>query len=395
MAFIKRQPKDDAVYLYLVEEGYDQEAKRGKQRYLKSLGKEQPISESQFSSRKAIVWASGRTLGNIAVFSEAVLGNFPKEGSGEDATLPCDIVSAGKYRNGKPRWWCRTHQVHWGTKADLQALMASPEEKIVCSNATHPMNYVIDPFLLNPRDYLGGIGVWVSLPPAINTTGKREYKVNVHVHARSEADGKKLIDRDYKAIQFAISTDSLFDNADLMDKINITPPAAWSFVMAFEEGLPLDCLSCHYCGTPHLDLGDFALNPHRKHFCANCGQDSNWSSEAIVSNPLKRVFDRVTVNKEFSTPERCLNLDEYSDHKYEIWSSTPALVWTLDRPQEKGIHVHIYDSTGKRVIDDTFGEVILNGISLERKELLRKMIEAASNPVTKLQNPPVPEALTT
>jgi len=65
----------------------------------------------------AICWAYGRTLGNIAVFSPFIVGNFPSK-HGSDAILPCDFVTAGKFRHGAPRWWRRTHQTHWGTKAD-------------------------------------------------------------------------------------------------------------------------------------------------------------------------------------------------------------------------------------------------------------------------------------
>jgi hypothetical protein len=87
------------------------------------LGEEQPTNPQSFTEEAAIVWAEGRTLGNVVPFSETILGKFPKEESGSGALLPCDIVGAGKFRNGAARWWCRTHQVHWGTKADLEAAL--------------------------------------------------------------------------------------------------------------------------------------------------------------------------------------------------------------------------------------------------------------------------------
>jgi hypothetical protein len=71
------------------------------------------------------------TLGNIAVFCPTILGSFPDK-RGVDAILPCDSVNAGKYRNGASRWWCCTHQAHWGTTAD----QASFEQynRMVCAN---------------------------------------------------------------------------------------------------------------------------------------------------------------------------------------------------------------------------------------------------------------------
>ena len=87
----------------------------------KFLGYEQPVRVDQLAAqqpREAICWSYGRTLGNIAVFSEEVIGMFPAK-KGDDAILTCDIVEAGKMRNGAKRWWCRTHQKHWGTKGDI------------------------------------------------------------------------------------------------------------------------------------------------------------------------------------------------------------------------------------------------------------------------------------
>ena len=37
-----------------------------------------------------------------------------------------------------------------------------------------------------------------------------------------------------------------------------------------------------------------------------------------------------------------------------MWASTPAVLWTAERPQERGIHVHVYED-GQYVVDDTFG----------------------------------------
>jgi hypothetical protein len=75
----------------------------------------------------------------------------------------------------------------------------------------------------------------------------------------------------------------------------------------------------------------------------------------------------------YETPERGIDLDDYKGCTYTIWASTPAIVWTAARPQEFGIHVHVHEGT-KRIVDDTFGEVILNGKALNRSELIESMI---------------------
>ncbi len=114
----------------------------------------------------------------------------------------------------------------------------------------------------------------------------------------------------------------------------------------------------------------------RKLFCGNCGCDSTWSSEHIVLTPLKPLYDQFAKNTQYKEPDRTLNLDsdKYSGCDYEIWASTPAIVWSADRPQEKGIHIHVNDRA-KRIVDDTFSVVTLNGKTLERKDVLQAMFE--------------------
>jgi hypothetical protein len=136
----------------------------------------------------------------------------------------------------------------------------------------------------------------------------------------------------------------------------------------------MSCVSCKKCGYPHLDLGDFAVKPHKKHFCGNCGNDSIWSKTPIVSTPLKPLHDRFSNSNTYTCPDRILNLDEYRGLKFELWSSTPAVLWTASRPQEKGIHVHVYEDS-RRIVDDTFGTVIFQDKPLNRSEMWQNMIK--------------------
>ena len=77
-----------------------------------------------YSVVAAVCWAPGRTIGNIAVSSEEVFGSFEGK-SGIEAVLPCHIIPCGKFRNGANRWYCKTHQMHWGTKDDIAAIPTS------------------------------------------------------------------------------------------------------------------------------------------------------------------------------------------------------------------------------------------------------------------------------
>lgn len=318
----------------------------------------------------AICWAYGRTLGNIAVRSQSLVGLFPGK-AGDDAQLPCDFVHAGKFRHGVDRWWCRTHQTHWGTKGDHQSFATIGEMR--CSNHTQALSYVVGPLTINLKEP-AEVGVWCSMPAAISTEPIKPRAPRIHVHVRPEAGGKKSIDKDFGALSvlYADSMD-LFGSKDIT-RVNITPPAAFEFVCGLELKREMSCINCSYCGYPHLDLGDFARKPHRKHFCGNCGRDSTVSKKAIISTPLQPLHDQFAKTLKYETPDRELNLDEYKDCTFTIWASTPAVIWTASRPQEFGIHVHVHKG-GTRIIDDTFGSVIHKGKALERTSLIKSMIK--------------------
>lgn len=350
----------------------NRDGRRAKKVYLGKICDEQavhPDADGGLSEKAAICWAYGRTLGNIAVVSPALLGHFPDK-AGNDAILPCDFAHAGKFRHGAERLWCRTHQTHWGTIADLESYDQIGEMR--CANHAQRMNYVVSPLTINIDDH-AEVGIWCSMPAALSTVEIKPRPPKIHVHVREKVADRKKIDRDFYAISTLYSTDlGMFGNQEIT-RVNITPPSAFDFVCATEAGRKMSCINCSTCGYPHLDLADFAKKAHRKHFCGNCGRDSTWSQEPIVSTPLKPLHDRFAKNLKYETPARSLNLDEYRGCSYTVWASTPAIVWTAARSQEFGIHVHVHDGT-TRVVDDTFGEVILNGAALERSKLIEAMI---------------------
>lgn len=331
---------------------------------------EPPVEK--YSVASAVCWAQNTTIGNIAVSSEEVFGSFDGK-AGNDAVLPCHIVPCGKYRNGAKRWYCKTHQMHWGTKADIAAL--PPTGEVTCSNHTLGMSYVVEPMVVEFNDF-EEIGIWCSLPPAMSSQKIIQSSPKIHIHKRFSGADKKQLDRDFDAIVCSYNQDlGLFANQEIT-QIQVTPPAAFEFVSSLEEGREMGCVTCKKCGYPHLDLGSFAKMPHAKHFCGNCGNDSVWSEGKIVSTPLKPLHDQFNNSNSYITPDRSLNLDDYAGKEFEIWASTPAVVWTANRPQEKGIHVHIYEGSiegRRRIEDNTFGQVIYKGEVLDRNLLWQQM----------------------
>jgi hypothetical protein len=304
------------------------------------------------------------------VVSPELLGRFPNE-RGNDAELPCDLAHAGKFRHGAERMWCRTHQTHWGTKADIASYKKLGEVR--CANHQQRMNYLVSPLTVSVAEY-AEVGIWCSMPAALSTETIKPRPPKIHVHVREKPNEKKTVDRDFEALSVLYNGGlGLFGNHGIT-RVNITPPTAFEFVRAMENGQEMSCINCSHCGYPHLDLGDFARKAHRKHFCGNCGRDSTWSKEPIVSTPLKPLHDSFAKTLKYVSPDRVLSLDDYAGARYTVWASTPAIVWTAIREQEFGIHVHVHQG-GIRVVDDTFREVILNGKPLDRAELISAMID--------------------
>jgi hypothetical protein len=339
--------------------------------FIRRVGDEEELefNHENYKVADAVCWAPGRTIGNIAVSSDDIFGLFDEQ-AGSNAVLPCQIVPCGKFRNGALRWYCKTHQVHWGTKADFAAVSESGEVK--CSNHLIHMSYAVNPLEVDFLEY-EEIGIWCSLPPGLSSNPIEPRAPKIHVHKRFRGEQKKVIDRDYDAIVCSYNQDlGLFTNPEIT-KIQVTPPAAFEFVRSLEQGFDMSCVTCKKCGYPHLDLGDFATKPHKKHFCGNCGNDSIWSQGVIVSTPLKPLHDQFNNSNDYVFPDRQVNLDEFKGHHFDVWSSTPAVLWTANRPQEKGIHVHIYEGN-KRVVDNTFSSVIYEGELLDRREIWERMI---------------------
>jgi hypothetical protein len=319
----------------------------------------------------AVCWSYGKTVANTAPVSEKVFASFRSE-EGHDVLLPCDFVRAGKYRHGAQRSWCRTHQCYWGTITDYARYKT--DNVMRCALHAEKMHYVISPLTIDLDDY-SEIGIWCWIPTALSTHTITPHHASIHVYARHHTNNV-IIDEDFQVVSILYNPDvDLFGNGIYLP-VTITPPSALAFVAAMEStqntGASLDCVNCARCGYPHLDLGLFASQPHKKHYCGNCGYDSTHSKEKIISMPLKVLYEQFSKKTPSEIVERTLNLDEYSDCTFNVWASSPAIFWTISRPQEFGIRVQIFRDN-HCIVDDTFGCVIYQGNTLDRNQLL--MIE--------------------
>ena len=205
-----------------------------------------------------------------------ITGHF-RAGAGQDAIVVCDLLPAGKFRNGAARYWCRSHQCYWGTQADLAEAQAA--ERWRCRQPASPMGYVLYPALFDPSQFHA-------------TTLRLGLDGLLQLRARVD-DGGALFSRDLPALAIDCRALPGLVPPDIV-QLNITPPAAQAFAAALQACTPLDCSNCARCGNPHLDLGSFALAPHRRHSCGHCGHDASHSATPIVSTPLWRLRQYIT-----------------------------------------------------------------------------------------------------
>lgn len=207
-----------------------------------------------------------------------ITGHF-RAGAGQDAIIVCDLLPAGKFRNGAARHWCRSHQCYWGTQADLADAQAMQRWR--CRQHASPMGYVLYPELFDMTQFY-------------DATVRHGPDGLLQLRARAGAGGPgvagSLFSRDAIALAIDCRTLPGLFQRDIV-QLNITAPAARAYCAALQAGVPLGCSDCARCGHPHLDLGHFTLAPHRRHTCGHCGHDASYSASAIVSTPLWRLHE--------------------------------------------------------------------------------------------------------
>ena len=252
------------------------------------------------------------------------------------------------------------------------------------------------------EDSYAELGIWMGLPPGLDTHSKNQqlYFPGIHVHARKHSEGPKLVDKNFPAVTVR---DRTLRYPHLSGEgVTITSPAALEYLFFMEHSCPVnrnlasgkddknktaagllpdlprskvDLVSdirCKNCNAIHEDIGDFfGETKHKKHLCGQCGRAI--MGKANIGNPMyafQREFHREVVAGKNARIE--LSSKEYT---VTAWPSTPAILFSRSAAEPWGIHIHAFDKDGKRVIDDTFGEVSLDGKKLNRADLFNDMVK--------------------
>ena len=280
----------------------------------------------------------------------------------------CNITKVARRRSGGFRYWCVVH------KADATAKYGRPAKH--CLAANDPAIKTSEALTLDPTDFPGGIALWGAVPAIYDTT-RLPMERGIHFHARLQVGPNKDVDHTYRKIAVKKRGGQLFER-----QIEVNELDAVYFMVASVFGKPVKYIQCPRCGYPHLDKDWFAVHPHQSHLCHGCGR--NFRDEAPgIGNPVALLQEELdgSGNRRLITAPKVLNLKQADwEGGIQIWGSNPAILWTADKAEEKGIHVHAYRRDGEEAkIDGTFNKVTIDGIELD-PEMVRYLMAQSAMP---------------
>ncbi len=280
--------------------------------------------------------------------------------------MSCVIVNVGKRRDGGSRYWCTEHHANATAKYGVAA-----KECVAAHDAPILPNETLD---LDLSTYPGGIALWGSVPAAYDTTTLPPDR-GIHVHARHVIDGGKDIDKTFRRLRIPYTQDLLSGEWFTVDEID-----AINYMVSGVFGFETIEVNCMHCGFPHLDRDWFAVHSHRRHQCHGCGRQFSDTVNG-VGNPLAQLRHHLEMSARREAKAKASIKLSQVDYPggIQIWGSNPAIVWTSDKPEETGIHVHGLDQEGQEYppVDDTYAEVIIDGIELDPAQVRHYMAQSA------------------
>ena len=287
-------------------------------------------------------------------------------GNGEPKGVasPCEIVAVGKRRDGGTRYWCLVHRADATAKYGRRAL--------VCRGSEIPVISEEETLDLHLKHYPGGVALWGAVAPIYDTT-RRELDRGIHVHARKELGKTKVLDETVRAV-------CVFAEGMPTEGTVVTELDAIYYMVSSVFGYKTKPIACTYCGAWHLDRDWFSVHPHQRHLCASCGRYFR-DHEFGIGNPTE--FLRAALRMPASATKPAGRTVDIRQSEYpggvQIWGSNPAFLWTSPVEEEEGIHMHAFasdDDTAPR-IDDTFSQVVMDGVCLDPAMVRTSMAQAA------------------
>ncbi|WP_204807028.1 IS1 family transposase [Mycobacterium riyadhense] len=207
---------------------------------------------------------------------------------------------------------------------------------------------------------VGEIAVWGVVPPAIEFGTPEIEPGRVHVHRRLDRQAQKDIDSSYSIVTVR--------NGE--NRLVIEGTAAVAYSISELTGREMTPLVCPHCGETHIDELKFATHPHAKHLCNSCGRNF-FDREPSISNPLAEANKQLGLPQppDVENADRPLEITSSDYRGIALWPSNAAIVSTMSRPEEVGVHVHAWDLNGRMTIDETFSPVVIDGHPIGEAQL--------------------------
>jgi hypothetical protein len=268
-------------------------------------------------------------------------------------TGPCKIAWEVKKRNGKPNWWCTTHAQE-ASGPDGAALSACPGAWFDSQPAPRELDI----------DATSGVfSGWGALAPAIQIGNCPIEPGGVHIHRRKTAGAKKDLDDSFDIVRIHGRNGMV---------VTVETMAAQAYSISELSGQQVEVLQCPKgaCGFKHIDELKFATNGHVKHLCNKCGR--NFRRKALsIGNPLADAFEILGIPRppEPVAVDRPLSLNREDYSGIGMWASNKAIITNCTKAEDRGIHVHAWDHSGRQVLDETYSPVYLDGELIDEAAL--------------------------
>lgn len=206
--------------------------------------------------------------------------------------------------------------------------------------------------------YRGRVALWGAVPAIYDTTCNQMDR-GIHVHARTDRTGRKVIDQTFGGV-------TICGNGIPQKGIRISGMEAIYFMISSVLGFTIARVVCSYCGASHLDEGSYCVSPRRVRKCGRCSNVFA-SDPTVIANPigsLQEQFGTQHMDPVLSGKELDIKQSQFVGG-IQIWGSNSAFFRTDGGAEEYGIHVHAFRGKCEEPsIDDTFSKVIVDGVAL-------------------------------
>jgi hypothetical protein len=215
----------------------------------------------------------------------------------------------------------------------------------------------------------GESSIWGVVPAALQIGEPPQQPGKIHVHHRKSATASKDIDRSFDIVRLCNGSRQLL----------VEGMAAVAYSISELAGREVTALKCPRCGGLHIDELKFATFPHSKHLCNSCGRNFRDRAGPSISNPLASAYDLLDLPRapKSERVDRPLELDSARYSAITFWPSNTAIVSTMTRPEEMGVHVHAWGPPGDLVIDETHSPVTLDGLPIDDDALRHLAVQRA------------------